>query len=348
MPSIMNFVVNSALDNTGSRPTLDKTRCLNARQGKVKCTACLDICPSGALQIPEKGRADWEKCQTCGLCTAVCPSGALGFTQYRQRKAAQMLADDRPVHILGCQQAQGDMDSKAWCLSAFTWELIAALALRGRVELVHGDCENCPRKEKFGCFGEALERVRLFLGDARFEREITVRAAGEATKREVSRRELFSSLLPTAGRKPKNAENLMESFGDDGQALRLMLAKTMEKLEDQDEKFGWEAPNFTDKCWACGICAKICPNDAIRTKEKDGVWRVVCSPLLCTGCGACEVVCMDGGIDGLKLVQLAARKKRIVHKTQAGICPECGGAVKPGSGYEICLRCRVKPKKKTK
>ena len=81
-------------------------------------------------------------------------------------------------------------------------------------------------------------------------------------------------------------------------------------------------------------------------KEKDGVWRVVCSPILCTGCGVCEVVCPDKGIDGLRPVKMMAGKKRIVHRTQAGVCPECGGAVKPDSGHEICLRCRVTKKKK--
>ena len=40
------------------------------------------------------------------------------------------------------------------------------------------------------------------------------------------------------------------------------------------------------------------------------------------------------------------RQKRIVNRTQAGVCPECGGAVKPDSGYAQCLRCRVTKKKK--
>lgn len=351
MPSIVNMFVKEALDNQSSCPPLDKTRCLNSKQGKAKCSACVDICPGGALILPEKGKADWDKCLSCGLCAAVCPSGALGFTDYRRRKALQMMNDDRPVHILACQQASGDADSKAWCLSSFTWELIAALALRSRVELLRGDCENCPRREKLSCHEAALERARLFLGDERFERQVAVRGGGETgrrevSRREVSRRELFGTFLPGARRKPASPEEALESFGEDGQALRLMLARQMEKLPDQEEKYGWEAPNFTDKCWACGICAKICPNGALKTKEKDGVWRVVCSPVLCTGCGVCEVVCMDGGIEGLKTVMLAAKKRRIVHKTQAGVCTQCGNPVKPDSGFDICMRCRVTKKKK--
>jgi len=346
MPSIMGFVVKEALNTAGSHPPLDKKRCLNSRQGKVKCTACVDICPGGAMLQPEKGRADWDKCLSCGLCTAVCPSGALGFADYRQRRALQMLHDEHPVHILGCQQAAGEMDSKAWCLSSFTWELIAALALVGRVELVRGDCESCPRKDRLACHERALEHVKLFLGETRFAERIALRGAGEAASREVSRRELFGRFLPGGRKLPKAPQEQAESFGGDGQALRLMLAKTMERLPDQTEKYGWEAPHFTDKCWACGICAKICPNGALKMKEKDGVWRVVCSPVLCTGCGVCGVVCMDGGIDGLKAVHMPADKRRIVHRTAALVCPECGGAVKPDSGFDTCLRCRVVKKKK--
>lgn len=141
-------------------------------------------------------------------------------------------------------------------------------------------------------------------------------------------------------------EEKSENFGEDGQAIRLMLARVMERLPDPEEKYGWEAPNFTEACWACGFCAKICLNDALTMKEKDGVWRVVCSPVLCTGCGVCAAVCPDGGIDGMRPVRIPANKRRIVHRTQAGVCPECGGAVKPDSGYAQCLRCRVTKKKK--
>ena len=346
MPSIVNMFVKEALDNKSSCPTLDPKRCLNSKQGKARCSACVETCPGGALLIPEKGKADWDKCLSCGLCTAVCPSGALGATDYRLRKAWQMMNDERPVHILACQMASCDADSKAWCLSSFTWELIAGIALNSRVELVHGDCENCPRKDKRSCHEEALERVKLFLGEERFNEQVAVRTAGETVKREVSRRELFGTFIPGARKKPKNTEETSESFGTDGQAIRLMLARKMEKLPNQEEKYGWEAPNFTENCWACGICAKICPNDALRMKEKDGVWRAVCSPVLCTSCGVCEVVCPDGGIDGMRPVKLPAGKKRIVHRTAAGVCSECGGALKPDSGFDTCLRCRVTKKKK--
>ena len=95
-----------------------------------------------------------------------------------------------------------------------------------------------------------------------------------------------------------------------------------------------------------GICPKIRPNGAPRTKGKGCDWRVVCSPVLFTCCGVCEVGCLDGGIDGLRAVKLPAGKRRVVHRTEALICPECGGAVKPDSGFETCLRCRVTKKKK--
>jgi ferredoxin len=90
--------------------------------------------------------------------------------------------------------------------------------------------------------------------------------------------------------------------------MRLMLAKQMEKLPDQEERFGWEAPNFTDKCWACGICAKICPNGIISLIEDTERIVVKCSnhykgakvrtacDVGCIACGKCERTCPHDAI----------------------------------------------------
>lgn len=48
----------------------------------VECTACLSVCPSGALHVRRtdfKMNFDGEKCIACGLCLKACPYGALSL-----------------------------------------------------------------------------------------------------------------------------------------------------------------------------------------------------------------------------------------------------------------------------
>jgi len=51
------------------------------------CEACADVCPSGAITVPEKSKKGWEsvpnvvvdseKCVFCGSCDNCCPTGAI-------------------------------------------------------------------------------------------------------------------------------------------------------------------------------------------------------------------------------------------------------------------------------
>ena len=43
------------------------------------CTACLDVCPSGAIAL-EPLRIDLGRCVLCGDCEGVCPGARIGFT----------------------------------------------------------------------------------------------------------------------------------------------------------------------------------------------------------------------------------------------------------------------------
>lgn len=348
MPSIFGFVVKEALDSNGGHPPLDSKRCINSKQGRVKCSACSQICAGGAIVDAAKGKADWSKCISCGLCTVVCPSGALGFADYKLSRMKKMLSDNKETHTLSCPYAQADADGKAWCVASYHWEQIAALALQGKVEIIRGDCANCERREKLACFDQTLEQVHRFLGDEVYNSCVVLREKGECAPKEVSRRELFGKFIPSVRKKRAESGFQAKEYGTDGLAVRRMLADVVKLQEEPEREYTWLMPAFTDSCWACGICSKVCPNEAIKPKEKDGVWRMVCSPMKCTGCGICENVCMYGGIKGLKEVKLAAGKRVAVHKVQAQICPECGAAVQPGSEYELCLRCRAIQKNKKK
>ncbi len=64
----------------------DPGLCAHARNRKVGCTRCLDVCPTGAITPPDgKTVKDHvlisaEICAGCGACAAVCPTGAATYT----------------------------------------------------------------------------------------------------------------------------------------------------------------------------------------------------------------------------------------------------------------------------
>ena len=84
------------------RPVLDPAKCASG------CTACVDACPAGALQVPERGpEFDIGRCIFCGDCAAACPEGAITFTRDWRLAASTredlVVTGDRPirVHALG-------------------------------------------------------------------------------------------------------------------------------------------------------------------------------------------------------------------------------------------------------
>ena len=76
-------------DNFRGRPVLDMNRCI-AAEG---CTACVQVCLPGALQVQERVAhmngaqeqstdltLDYARCIMCGLCVTSCPADAFQMT----------------------------------------------------------------------------------------------------------------------------------------------------------------------------------------------------------------------------------------------------------------------------
>ncbi len=56
--------------DSGLRNCFSAERC-------VECGACLQACPSGAVDLQFTGRIHRDKCDRCGKCVEVCPSDGL-------------------------------------------------------------------------------------------------------------------------------------------------------------------------------------------------------------------------------------------------------------------------------
>lgn len=343
---IDKVLARAAVRAVTGHPPLTPQRCVNALQGKVRCDACVKACPAGALIRPEKGEADWEKCVNCDLCAVACPSGALGMTGDRVKKAAELLAGEQETCALGCELTEAPLTYRGWCLASLKWEMICALALGGNVELLRGDCANCPRKDALPGFEKTIARARAFLGAERFDARVRVTDAGANAEavagRALTRREAFGAVFSGLRRTASAALPEDWKLGEDGLFFRLMLVRRIEALPPDAGDFGWVGPVFTERCWACGICARVCANGAILPVEREGVWHMVHQPCLCAGCGACMAVCPEKAISAISEYRLPPGARCQARRVQTGVCCECGAPVKPEQDGTLCVRCRAK------
>ncbi|ANI99173.1 4Fe-4S ferredoxin [Polynucleobacter wuianus] len=83
------LVVNQLLEMVGEfeKPkyfVYNEKVCAHGRNGKVGCSACIDVCSTGAISsIFKSGQGTVEVnpnlCMGCGACSTVCPSGAMRY-----------------------------------------------------------------------------------------------------------------------------------------------------------------------------------------------------------------------------------------------------------------------------
>jgi ferredoxin len=83
------LLVNQLLDKVGEfeKPkyfSYNEKVCAHGRNGKVGCSACMDVCSTGAISSLFKGgqgsvEVNPNLCMGCGACATVCPSGAMRY-----------------------------------------------------------------------------------------------------------------------------------------------------------------------------------------------------------------------------------------------------------------------------
>ncbi len=161
------------------------------------------------------------------------------------------------------------------------------------------------------------------------------------------------------GQIPEGRKFLMEAISGLGEPVEPELNTAQLFLKELQV-----APN----CDGCGICARFCPTGALRLETasaKDAVAGVVPEadgggdedghgslflrhrPLLCTGCGFCQGICLRGAISYMPTVHtryLCMDRDKVLIRFKKFICSRCGkpwhereGARESGSG--ICPEC---------
>lgn len=154
--------------SAGRTPDVRIDRCLNRRFAPIDCTACRDVCPTGAISlVGQVPRIEADACVRCAACTVACPSEALTASKAPERLLRRSVegirAAERPAAVvLACPRGNHTVPAgepipivtHGRCLAALDLDDLLALAGDGAGEVYLDDvaCAQCP----IGSLGTAI------------------------------------------------------------------------------------------------------------------------------------------------------------------------------------------------
>ncbi len=199
----------------------DVARCTSAANSRLRCRACVEICPVEAVSVSRgKVEIDHHACTHCGACITVCPTQALSsrwlpWAELLSR-CSRSIAQTEGRPVLACSVVLEEADRRALavdettiaempCLERVDEALLLAMAASGasEVRLVHGGCETCAR----GCMGAVWTLVsematdmlstvgcNMRVVDSKELPDDVILQQGRGAADGVSRRDLFGNL----------------------------------------------------------------------------------------------------------------------------------------------------------
>ena len=292
------------------KPVVDGDLCSSLKG----CIMCVNSCPTRALS-GKPPSVDYDKCTLCGLCFSICPVEAIHSPQLTPKAVEAFIAAIReslrePVNIViaeygALQDVAGGLAGykvkptvalPVWSLAEVTPLVLLKLAYHGFTPVIYAK----------GGGGLKYPIIELeMLGVVRVARSV------EELKARLSEEPLFK-----VGEVDVTAR---------GYVLRV-LGEVVERATLSFPGVGYLEVD-ENLCTLCGVCARICPTNALTLHEGDTV-KLVLRLSECTGCRECETSCPEKAIR-VKWAYERGVLERKLAESRIARCVKCGAPLGP-------------------
>ncbi|MFC1754785.1 4Fe-4S binding protein [Thermoproteota archaeon] len=367
MSSIFFNTIKKISSHQLNEISITSNRCIDERcKTKKLCNICQDNCVVDAINIDKKVEIDWSKCIRCGVCAAVCPTEVFEIQAPSDNKIlTSIIGSSKDEYTViecnfvnkkyhGNEKRLKNKGQKITvnCIGRFSeMFLLQSILARGdRVNFV-----NCTSDCSFVIGRKVIDEIwrrtdyflKLFEKTSTIKKE-NIRSIKDYNKQRRNVREIEiqdlsillsqnrSSTKPSSVNKkmPPRRVEILELIGSySGSSIRI----NRKKMPFAEIKVSIE------KCKLHGICASVCPTDALNFLESNQGVELNFRYGLCVGCGACTYICPEKalGIEKtIDLSQLTLKHKTIMEKKYL-LCKSCGKhfSVKTGMNSSVCGFC---------
>lgn len=324
--------------------------CLNTKKPYPKqCRLCFQYCPHEA--ISEEMEIQVNRCTECGVCMAVCPSD--GFVDRDIDNLKEYLFENETI-ILNCPAAK-PLGYEIGCLGMLdrdAWLSLMIMAESKAVRVVTGDCGQCDDKQacsiSVAFFKEIYNnwqddlglKIEIIPDQSNNTREVEENKANLETKETAKRSKGIRQLG-----KDKVKNFLPSIIAEETYPIPRTRQWLLELLkESPTKKVPSKALKIDEKCTNCGVCAKICPQEALQLVQKEGKIRLIYEAAKCVHCNRCVEICGPQAMrfEEKNMSYKLLTGKILIRESEPRYCDKCGKQIFHNIEPGLCMSCAAK------
>ncbi len=285
--------------------TIPCTRCMTRDAGA--CSACLGVCPVGAITIEKSAISVSDACRKCGLCVAACPTDAFTDSHHSARQLYDRIVEVAATHemcYVTCTRAlrrhPAENEVLLPCVGAVPAEVWFSVLVdypNLSVFLPKGVCDTCRTTTGEACYMSYIARAEKLSGRS-VGLETNPRKLNHAKKRSYERQQFVNNAL-RAGQSMLAMHNPLVAGAVSVQQKLQEHGRRIDELQTSLERITGETSSSRRKRTIVQKRQLLLKalQDHPRLADRFSPRTAVCDSTKCTSCDLCVDVCPTHCID---------------------------------------------------